>query len=402
MKSERLQKILARAGIASRRHAEDMITSGRVRVNGHVVSELGAKADPANDRIEVDGTRLVAENLVYYIFHKPRGVVSTLSDPEGRPSVKEALARFPNIKARVFPVGRLDFATSGALLITNDGEFMNGLLHPRTDVPKMYIVKVSGRMLDVDLENWRRGISLSDGKTKPADVKFDRFEDDKTWFYITLTEGRNQQIRRMGEATGYPVMRLSRISFAGITTEGLAPGALRAVTREELHDLRKRYGVPKKLAVGTEDLKQLGNARVNTGRSPRTRANSARPKGGGRGKAAPTQQGDRTEGARYGGGSPGRRGYEVKEDWGGGAGRGRSAPTGQTSADARPAGRGRSSGQASGPTRGQSGGQAGSQGTSARPELGGGRYGRTRTTGTAGGIGATEDTSRVKGRGRSR
>ncbi len=391
MKSERLQKILARAGIASRRHAEEMITSGRVRVNGHVVSELGAKADPANDRIEVDGTRLVAENLVYYIFHKPRGVVSTLSDPEGRPSVKEALARFPNIKARVFPVGRLDFATSGALLITNDGEFMNGLLHPRTDVPKMYIVKVSGRMLDVDLENWRKGISLSDGKTKPADVKFDRFEDDKTWFYITLTEGRNQQIRRMGEATGYPVMRLSRISFAGITTEGLAPGSLRAVTREELQDLRKRYGVPRKLPVGTEDLKQLGNARVNTGRSPRT----TRPKGSARGKTAPMQHGDRTEGARYGGGSPGRRSYEVKDDWGGGAGRGGAGPTVQ--ADARSIGRGRSSGQASGPTRGSGAGSGG-----ARPDVGGGRYGRTRTTGTAGGIGATEDTSRVKGRGRSR
>ena len=396
MKSERLQKILARAGVASRRHAEEMITSGRVRVNGHVVSELGAKADPANDRIEVDGQRLVAENLVYYIFHKPRGVVSTMSDPEGRPSVKESLARFPNIKARVFPVGRLDFATSGALLITNDGEFMNGLLHPRTDVPKTYIVKVSGKMMDAHLESWRTGVSLSDGMTKAADVKFDRFEDDKTWFYVTLTEGRNQQIRRMGEATGYPVMRLSRISFAGITTEGLAPGSLRAITREELQDLRKRYGVPRKLPVGSEDLKQLGNARVNTGRSPRT----ARPKSGARGKPAITQQhGDRTQGARYGGGSPGRRSHEVTEDWGGGAARGRST-RGDAPPDTRTLGRGKSGGQTSGASRGASGGQA--SGPSARGDLGGGRYGRTRTTGTAGGIGASEDSSRVKGRGRSR
>jgi 23S rRNA pseudouridine2605 synthase len=400
---DRLQKILARAGVASRRRAEELITSGRVRVNGRIVTELGTKADLAKDRIEVDGTRLVAEQYVYYIYHKPRGVVSTLSDPEGRPSLKDTLARHPEIDARVFPVGRLDFATSGALLLTNDGDFMNGLLHPKTDVPKTYVLKVKGKMTEADLEHWRRGIELEDGRTKPAQVKFDRHEPggvggrtdsaearrtdaseprgsgaDKTWFYVTLTEGRNQQIRRMGEATGFMVMRLSRISFAGITTEGLAPGALRPLTRDELSDLRKRYGVPKKLPHGViaapppraphGRVRQSRNADVNSsreGREQRTRGGGHETRRGMH-RSESTYSQDRTEGPRYGGGSPGRRSHDVKEDWGGGSGRGRSF--------------------------------SGGGNTNARDDVSGGRMGRTRTTGTAGGIGARNDADRVKSR----
>jgi 23S rRNA pseudouridine2605 synthase len=382
---DRLQKILARAGVASRRHAEQLITDGRVRVNGRIVSELGAKADLYKDRIEVDGKRLVAEQYVYYIYHKPRGVVSTLSDPEGRPSVKDTLARHPEIAARVFPVGRLDFATSGALLLTNDGDFMNGLLHPKTDVPKTYVLKVKGKMTPSDLDRWRNGIELSDGRTKPAQVKFDRHEEDKTWFYVTLTEGRNQQIRRMGEATGFMVMRLSRVSFAGVTTEGLAPGGLRALTRDELMDLKKRYGVPKRLphaaseveperghGHGSGRMRQTRNAPVKSSRDER----GERTRGGGhekkrgmhRSESQDRSTQENTSGPRYGGGSPGRRGYDVTEDWGGGSGRGRSF-------------------------RGGSGAQAG-----ARDDVSGGRNGRTRTTGTSGGIGASSDADRVKGR----
>jgi 23S rRNA pseudouridine2605 synthase len=381
---------LARAGVASRRHAETLITEGRVRVNGHIVSELGAKADLYKDRIEVDGKRLVAEQYVYYIYHKPRGVVSTLSDPEGRPSVKDTLARHPEIDARVFPVGRLDFATSGALLLTNDGDFMNGLLHPKTDVPKTYVLKVKGKMTPQDLDHWRNGIELSDGRTKPAQVKFDRHEDDKTWFYVTLTEGRNQQIRRMGEATGFMVMRLSRVSFAGITTEGLQPGGIRAITRDELFDLKKRYGVPKRLphapaevaperghGHGPGRVRQTRNAPVKSSRDERTE----RTRGGGREKkrgmhrsesphsqdrSTTTQDNTNTQGPRYGGGSPGRRSYDVTEDWGGGSGRGRSF--------------------------------SGGSNTGARDDVSGGRYGRTRTTGTSGGIGSSGDADRVKGR----
>src|SRR5579859_4795451 len=141
MATERLQKILARAGVASRRAAEGLITEGRVRVNGRVVSELGRKADPRRDRVEVDGKRVVAEAPVYAVLHKPRGVVSTMSDPEGRLSVREYLK---DAGGRVYPVGRLDYATSGVLLATNDGDFAEGLMHPRREVPKTYVVKLAG------------------------------------------------------------------------------------------------------------------------------------------------------------------------------------------------------------------------------------------------------------------
>jgi len=247
---ERIQKILAQGGIASRRAAEKLITEGRVRVNGRVVSELGAKADARNDKIEVDGKRVVAEHHVYIVVHKPRGVVATMSDPEGRPTVREILA---NVGARVFPVGRLDFATSGVLLATNDGEMADGLLHPKKAVPKTYIVKVKGKMAKADLDHWREGVHLEDGKTLPAEAKVVRFEGDKTWFELTIKEGRNQQIRRMGEATRFPVMRLARLAFAQITAEGLRPGQWRHMTREELVQLKKIYGVPKSIPAPPDE-----------------------------------------------------------------------------------------------------------------------------------------------------
>lgn len=241
---ERLQKLIARAGVASRRAAEEIILAGRVRVNGRVITELGAKADLFKDKIEVDGKRLISEAPVYMVFHKPRNVVSTLHDPEGRPAVADYLRE---AGARVYPVGRLDFATSGVLLVTNDGDFANGLLHPRGGVPKTYVVKTHGVMSDEDLEKWRTGVMLDDGITLPAEVRLLRYEGDKTWLEIELREGRNQQIRRMGDATGFPVMRLARTSFAGVTSEGLRPGDARSLTVDELTDLRDRFGVPKRV-----------------------------------------------------------------------------------------------------------------------------------------------------------
>ena len=241
---ERLQKIISRAGVASRRAGEEIILAGRVRVNGRVVTELGAKADLHKDAIEVDGRRLIPEAMHYLVLHKPRGVVSTLSDPEGRPTVAGLLE---GAGARLYPVGRLDFATSGVLLVTNDGDFANGLLHPRGGVPKTYVVKAHGTMTPDDLDRWRNGVELDDGKTLPAGVHFLRHEDDKTWFEVTLREGRNQQIRRMGEATGFPVMRLARTSFAGITSEGLRPGQWRSLRADELLALRNQFGVPKRI-----------------------------------------------------------------------------------------------------------------------------------------------------------
>ncbi|WP_438011423.1 pseudouridine synthase [Sorangium sp. So ce321] len=241
---ERLQKIIARAGVASRRASEELILAGRVRVNGQVVTELGLKADRQKDRIEVDGKRLVSEVPVYLALHKPRNVVSTLRDPEGRPTVADYVR---GTGARLYPVGRLDFATSGILLMTNDGDFANALLHPRGGVPKTYVLKVQGVMSDDDLAPWREGIRLEDGVTLPAEARVLRREGDKTWLEVTLREGRNQQIRRMGEASGWPVMRLARTTFAGVTSEGLRPGEWRALTVDELLHIREAFGVPKRI-----------------------------------------------------------------------------------------------------------------------------------------------------------
>lgn len=248
---ERLQKILAQAGVASRRAAEEMITAGRVRVNGRLVRELGTKADPRRDKVEVDGERLVAERHAYVVMHKPRGVVSTMSDPEGRPTVAELVR---GVGARLYPVGRLDFHTSGTLLLTNDGEFAHGLLHPREGVPKTYVVKVQGVPSDAMLERWRTGVELDDGKTRPCQVRFLREEAGKGWLEVTLTEGRNQQIRRMGEATGHPVMRLARLSFGGVTSDGLRPGEWRPLSPDELTELKQRYGVPRRVRGANDAL----------------------------------------------------------------------------------------------------------------------------------------------------
>ncbi len=379
---ERIQKILAAGGIASRRAAEKLITEGRVRVNGRVVSELGAKADPRADRIEVDGKKVTAEHHVYLVLHKPRGVVATMSDPEGRPTVREILAP---VGARVYPVGRLDFATSGVLLATNDGDFAEGLLHPKKAVPKTYVVKVHGKMAAEDMDAWRNGVRLEDGMTAPAEAKTLRFEGDKTWFELTIKEGRNQQIRRMGEATGFPVMRLARLGFAEITAEGLRPGQWRHLTREELTALKKRYGVPKSIPAPPEYV-PAAHARRTRKAEPRKQeprkpepVTHEKPRGPNthRGRdnqrtPAPSASAG-TQGPRYGGGAPGRRGYDVTEDWGGGARRGSSA----------------------GPSRGD-----GDRAKQDRPypDLGGGRGGRTRTTGTSGGVGTTREADRVKGR----
>jgi 23S rRNA pseudouridine2605 synthase len=255
---ERLQKVLAQAGIASRRAAEQIILAGRVRVDGRVVTELGTQVDPRKSRVEVDGNKIVAEKLVYIVLHKPRGVVCTLSDPEGRPTIRELIK---TAGARLVPVGRLDFHTSGALLCTNDGEFAQGLAHPKREVPKVYVAKVKGTVDDDALERFGERIVIDGRPTQPAQVKRLRFEGDKTWLEITLREGRNRQVRRLGEATGFPVMRLARLSHAGIPSDDLRPGQWRELTSEELADLKKTYGVPKKVRSPSLDYTQGKAAR---------------------------------------------------------------------------------------------------------------------------------------------
>jgi len=238
MTQERLQKILAAAGVASRRKAEEIILAGRVRVNGRVVAELGAKADATRDHIEVDGRAVLSEPPVVLVLNKPRGVVSTASDPEGRETVVDLVK---GIRARVYPVGRLDFATSGALLLTNDGELAHALTHPRFGVEKIYLLKIKGRAPQRVLDSWRKGVELEDGKTRPADVFKIEESDAYTWVRIGLREGRNRQIRRMAEAVGLEVNKLKRVAFAGITIEGLRPGEWRELTDREIARLKRDY-----------------------------------------------------------------------------------------------------------------------------------------------------------------
>jgi 23S rRNA pseudouridine2605 synthase len=286
MAEERLQKLLARAGLASRRAAEQLITSGAVKVNGQIVRELGVKADLARDRIEVEGRPIAREEPAYFLVNKPRGIVTTLQDPEGRPTLAELLREIP---ARVYPVGRLDFHTSGALLVTNDGDLAQALLHPSRGVPKTYVAKLSldaePRMLDM----LRSGVELDDGyRTAPAQVDVLRVEDGKTWLEITITEGKNRQIHRMVEAVGARVMRLSRTHFAGLSTEDLRPGQVRPLSEDELMALRKEYlgiepvyGRPAPKSAARKDLRSERPRNpsappARTAPSARTAASAAR------------------------------------------------------------------------------------------------------------------------------
>ncbi len=277
MSKERLQKILARAGVASRRHAETLITEGRVRVNGRIVSELGATADARKDRVEVDGKRVVSEKPFYFVLHKPRGMVTTLSDPEGRPHLGEMLHAMP---ARVYPVGRLDFHTSGVLLVTNDGELTEALLHPRKDVPKVYVAKIRGSIDVAELDRLRNGVVLDDGeRTKPCEVFVLREEERATWIQLTLFEGRNRQVHRMCDAIGHPVLRLARTSFAGVTAEDVRPGHYRELTATELDKLKKTWLTASRRGRDQDAL-----------RAP-TRAGGPKPRGGDERERAPKPRG---------------------------------------------------------------------------------------------------------------
>lgn len=237
---ERLQKVLARAGVASRRHAEDLIDKGRVRVNGQLVTGQGLRVDPARDVVEVDGRRVAAEPLAYVLFHKPRGVVSTMQDPAGRPAIADYLGA---IGARVVPVGRLDYQTSGVMLLTNDGAFARGLLHPSRGVAKEYVLKVRGRVDEIGLSRFRESIAIDGRATQPAEVEVSRVDGERTWLRIVLHEGKNRQIRRLAEHAGYRVMRLVRSRFAGLSVDGLGPGEWRHLARPELRALGLEPGV---------------------------------------------------------------------------------------------------------------------------------------------------------------
>ena len=243
---ERLQKILSQAGIASRRQAETMITAGRVTVNGMVVTELGTKADPAQDTITVDGRQIRANTVRRYILlYKPSGYLTTLKDPEGRPLVTDLLK---GIGERVFPVGRLDYNSEGLLLLTNDGEWANHLAHPRYEIDKEYHVRVQGQVTGDQLARLGTGVDLEDGRTAPATVAVLRESEHNTWISVIIHEGRYRQVRRMCEAVGLSVVRLRRNRYGFLDLSGLRPGEFRELTAEEVVRLA-RDGVPREKTV---------------------------------------------------------------------------------------------------------------------------------------------------------
>lgn len=235
---ERLQKIISAAGITSRRKAEELIRQGRVSVNGQAVTELGSKADPARDRIQVDGRPLRrASKLLYLLVHKPAGYVSTVTDPQHRPTVV-SLVR--SVKERVYPVGRLDYHSTGIMLLTNDGELANLLMSRASAVPRTYQVKLEGAPDRESLHQLERGIVLDGQRTAPAQIKTlgARTGRDKPWYEITLVEGRYHQVRRMFERIGQAVVKLKRVRIAFLTDEGLAPGQFRHLTPAEVQKLK--------------------------------------------------------------------------------------------------------------------------------------------------------------------
>ena len=240
---ERLQKILARAGLASRREAERWIVEGRITVNGSVVRKLGSQADPAKDSIKVDGKRIrPPASPLYYAFHKPPGVITTLNDPEHRPDLTPYLARLGE-KKRVFPVGRLDYNTTGLLLLTNDGALALRLAHPRYGVKKLYRAKLSACPTDEDLAQLRKGIRLDDGMTGPARARVVDKLKKNAWVEIEVQEGRKREVRRMFETLGYFVEKLMRIRIGSVSLGPLPQGELRPLSQIEIKSLKQDVGL---------------------------------------------------------------------------------------------------------------------------------------------------------------
>ena len=237
----RLQKVLASAGIASRRRAEDLIREGRVSVNGKIVDQLGTRVDPDQDRVRVDGRPVRGrEPLKYYVLHKPRGVVSTTRDRHAKRTVVDLTSDV----RRLFPVGRLDAASEGVILLTNDGEVAQRLLHPSYAVPRTYRVSVEGRVLADDLRTLRRGIDLDGQLARVESARLLEASAERSRVELVLVEGRRHQIRKMLDALGHPVRRLRRIRFGPLTLRGLAPGECRPLRPEEHAALRQLLRSP--------------------------------------------------------------------------------------------------------------------------------------------------------------
>lgn len=246
----RLQKYLARSGVASRRGSENLMTAGRVAVNGEIVTELGSKVDPERDVVTVDGREVsLATGPTYYVLNKPAGYVTTMDDPHGRRTVAELLPA--GAAAGMFPVGRLDQDTTGLLLLSTDGDLAYRLMHPKFHVPKTYIAEVEGRMSEEAADRLRAGIMLDDGPTKPADVRILQARRLRSKVEVVLSEGRKRQVRRMLYEVGHPVTSLSRVAFGPVLLGDLVPGGTRELTAEELAALREASGIDETGSAGS-------------------------------------------------------------------------------------------------------------------------------------------------------
>jgi 23S rRNA pseudouridine2605 synthase len=240
MAAERLQKILAHAGVASRRKAETLIEGGHVTVNGKVVRELGSKANIDEDLIQVDGRTIrETQDKVYYVLYKPAGCVTTLSDPEDRPTIKRYLEHVPE---RVYPVGRLDYDVEGALIVTNDGDLAFSMMHPKFGVRRTYLAKVHGVPSPDQIERLRKGVRLEDGRARALEADLHSRTPKNTWVRVVVAEGRQHLVKRLMEAAGAPVQKLHRADYGGIGVAGMRPGELRELTRAEVQLLRSQAG----------------------------------------------------------------------------------------------------------------------------------------------------------------
>ncbi|WP_428267808.1 pseudouridine synthase [Haliangium sp.] len=350
----RLQRYLSQCGVAARRKAEELIVGGQVTVNGKRVTTLGSKVVPGRDRVAVDGSPVMPAELFYVLFNKPKGCLTAVSDPEGRPIVMEYLHGLP---VAVAPVGRLDFNSEGVLLLTNDGELSARLQSPQSHVEKTYHVKIDGRVGPRQLTALRQGVRLDDGTvTRPAQV--DVLSGTKSrhdWLVITLTEGKSRQIHRMLEALGYRVTKLQRVAFAGLAFHGLRVGDARELTQVEVNGLREQAGLPKSTIARGKWSSRREDSEL--GRRARARARAAGDEGPGR---SPSRAGGPPPRGQAGGRTGAARGAR-SEGEAGRRGAGGSGPRASRSSATGPGGRRSSGSSTRGPsasTRGASAGRA--------------------------------------------
>lgn len=297
---ERLQKVMAAAGIGSRRHCEELIAAGRVEVDRRVIRELGTKVDLARQEVRVDGAPLAKTKRVYFLVNKPIGVVSTNFDPSGRPRVIDL---FPNFRERLFTVGRLDLSSEGLMLVTNDGQLANELAHPRYGVEKTYHVLVAGQPAPEVLQQLRQGVRLAEGVARVESARVRSALKQSTLLEIVLAEGRNREIRRLLAKVGHKVLRLKRVALGGVRLKDLLPGEFRRLTNEELKLLRQRSGGQRKSKSPPPLQGESGDARPAQGRTGRPRpaqGSAGRPRPAPSNEPeSPAQTGERSRPGRH-------------------------------------------------------------------------------------------------------